>query len=122
MLRLAQSAAASSTAAFKATLTRELEALGALHPALHPMLQAGLSQTSAVADEPVTISILGVDEDAGQIRARLGVLYVGIIAGCSCADDPTPVDALAERCELLLDLDCATGSARLSLLDGCGAV
>ncbi|MEA3642655.1 MAG: hypothetical protein VBE63_22335 [Lamprobacter sp.] len=119
MLRLAQSAAASSTSAFNTTLTRELEALGPQHPALHPMLQAGLSQSSAVADEPVSISILGVDEDEGQIRARLGVLYSGIIAGCSCADDPTPAGSLTERCELLLDLDCATGSARLSLLDRC---
>lgn len=119
MLRLAQSAAASSTPAFNTTLARELEALGSQHPVLHPMLQAGLSQSSAVADEPVSISILGVDEDEGQIRARLGVLYAGTIAGCSCADDPTPVGSLTERCELLLDLDCASGSARLSLLDRC---
>jgi hypothetical protein len=119
MLRLARSAAASGTRAFKATLAAELEALGPQHPALHPMLQASLSQSSAVADDPVSISILGVDLAEGQIRARLVVLYDGIIAGCSCADDPTPVDRLAERCELLLDLDCATGSAQLSLLDRC---
>ncbi|NEX17366.1 MAG: hypothetical protein C1943_12225 [Halochromatium sp.] len=117
MLRLAQSAAASSTAAFNTTLAKELEALGPQHPALSPVLQAGLSRTSAVADDPIRISILGVDEDEGQIRARIGVFFAGIIAGCNCADDPTPVDSLPERCELLLDLDCASGSARLSLLD-----
>lgn len=119
MLRLARSAAAGNRPDFNATLARELEALGPQHPALQPLLQAGLSQTSTVADDTVTISILGVDEDEGQIRARIGVLYSGVIAGCSCADDPTPVDSLTERCELLLDLDCATGSARLSLLDRC---
>lgn len=119
MLRLAQSAAAWSTPGFNATLATELEALGPQHPALHPVLQAGLTNTSAVADEPITISILGIDKEEGQIRARLGVFYAGVIAGCSCSDDPTPMDSLTERCELLLDLDCPTGSARLSLLDRC---
>ena len=117
MLRLARSAAASSRPAFNATLVEELEALGPRHPALCPLLQAGLSQTSSVADEPISISILGVDEEEGQIRARLGVFYAGVIAGCNCADDPTPVDSRPERCELLLDLDGASGLARLSLLD-----
>jgi hypothetical protein len=117
MLRLERSAAAFKRADFNATLARELEALGPQHPALHPVLQAALSQTSAVADEPITVSVLGSDEEEGQVRVRLGVFYGGIIAGCNCADDPTPVDSLVERCELLLDLDCATGAARLQLLD-----
>ena len=117
MLRLVRSAAACQGAGFDKTLARELEALGPLHPALQPLLQAGLSRSSAVADEPITVSVLGSDEEEGQIRARLGVFYGGIIAGCNCADDPTPVDSLPERCELLLDLDCASGAARLRLLD-----
>jgi len=117
MLRLTRSAAAWKSPDFNATLAGELEALGAQHPALHPLLQAGLSQTSAVADEPITVSVFGTDEEEGRICARIGVFYGGIIAGCNCADDPTPVDSLVERCELLLDLDCATGVARLRLLD-----
>jgi hypothetical protein len=117
MLRLERSAAACRRTEFNATLARELEALGPQHPALNPLLQAGLSQTSAVADEPITVSVLGSDEEEGQVRARLGVFYAGVIAGCNCADDPTPVDSLVERCELLLDLDCTTGAARLMLLD-----
>lgn len=117
MLRLTQSAAAWSRSELASTLAEELESLGPQHAALHPLLQAGLSQTSAVADEPIRISVLGVDEDEEQIRARVAVFYAGVIAGCSCADDPTPMDSRPERCELLLDLDRSSGSARLSLLD-----
>ena len=117
MLRLTRSAAAWKDSDFDAVLTNEIEALGAQHPELHPLLQAGLSQTSAVADEPITVSVFGTDEEEGQIRARLGVFYGGVIAGCNCADDPSPVDSITEHCSLLLDLDCSNGKARLSLLD-----
>jgi hypothetical protein len=55
--------------------------------------------------------ILGASESDGHIRARTGVFFSGIDAGCSCADDPTPVEAQQEYCELEVDIDQATAAA-----------
>jgi hypothetical protein len=40
-----------------------------------------------------------------------------VIAGCSCADDPTPTNELDEFCELQLDIDKLTAVATVTLLD-----
>ena len=40
----------------------------------------------------------------------------GIIAGCSCADDPTPVDTTTEYCELQLEIDRESAETRVILL------
>ncbi len=117
ILALTRSAAAWTGPSFEATLIEELQALGPSHPSLQPLLQAGLTQTSAVAEAPLGIQVLSSSPAVGRIRMHLGVFYAGIIAGCSCADDPTPVGTITEHCELLLDIDPATGEARLTLYD-----
>ncbi len=79
-------------------------------------LQQGLKHSShAVYDDP-SVVILSVTEDDDCIRVKAGVFYSGIIAGCSCADDPTPVDLVSEYCELQLDINKATASTGVSLL------
>jgi hypothetical protein len=113
-LTLTRSAAAWNSAEFGVTLADEVGALGPHHAALRPLLQAALTQTSAVADAPVSVQILRLDKTADRVRLRLGLFYAGVIAGCNCADDPTPVDTITEHCELLLDLDPATGRATLT--------
>jgi hypothetical protein len=109
MLALTRSAAARNSPSFEATLAEEVQGLGPHHPALRPLLQAGLTQTSVVAEAPLGIQVLSSAQAAGRIRVHLGVFYSGVIAGCSCADDPTPVDTITEHCELLLEIDPATG-------------
>jgi hypothetical protein len=118
VLTLARSAAAWDTPAFRPTLIDEMQTLGPEHPALQPLLQAGLRQTSAVADIALGVHLLSSREQDGHIQVHLGIFYGGIIAGCSCADDPSPVDTITEHCELLVDIDVATGRARAILCDG----
>jgi hypothetical protein len=113
-LVLTRSAAAWNNPAFEATLVDELSALGPHHPALRHLLQAGLTQTSAVAEAPLGIQVLGRSAAGGRIQVRLGIFYAGVIAGCNCADDPTPVDTITEHCEALIDIDPATGEAWVS--------
>lgn len=60
--------------------------------------------------------INAVSEEAGFIRARAGIFYTGVIAGCSCADDPTPVDEQNEYCDVRVDIDKQTGEATIALL------
>lgn len=116
-LMLPRSAAAWNSAAFRSTLIDEMQTLGPEHPALQPLLQAGLRQTSAVADIALAAHLLSSRDSDGHVQAHLGLFYAGLIAGCSCADDPSPVDTITEHCELLLDIDLATGRAWVSLRD-----
>lgn len=116
-LALTRSAAAWSSPAFRPTLIDELQALGAHHPVLRPLLQAALAQTSAVAEAPIGVQVLNTHKETGRIQVHLGVLYAGIIAGCSCADDPSPLDTITEHCELVLDIDSGTGRAWATLCE-----
>ena len=111
MIQLPDTLSAWNTADFRQILKRELESLG---PAGLP-LQQGLSRSSYALDEPVTVVVMGADEEAEAIRARVGVFYSGVIAGCSCADDPTPVEAENEYCELEIVIDKNTAAASIGL-------
>jgi hypothetical protein len=52
----------------------------------------------------------------GQQWVKLGVFYTGIIAGCNCADDPTPIDTQTEYALISLRIDKQTAEADFSLL------
>jgi len=112
MIRLTETLSALQTAELASVLKRELEQLDA---AFLP-LQQGLARGSQVADEGFSVMVIGVTEEPSIIRAKVGVFYSGIIAGCSCADDPTPVDTHPEYCELQVEIDKATAETRLTLL------
>ncbi|MDH5258775.1 MAG: hypothetical protein OEX07_12240 [Gammaproteobacteria bacterium] len=96
---------------FNVVLKGELEALDA---ALLP-LQQGLSQSSYVSGNEFSVMINRVTEDERCICVIAGVFYSGVIAGCNCADDPTPMDELAEYCELKIEIDKSTAEAIIML-------
>lgn len=98
---------------FESVLKHELEAL-----AVDQLpLQQGLKVGSHVLDDGHSIMILSVTDSEDAIYAKVGVMYHGIIAGCSCADDPTPVEPVNEYCELVVMLDKHTGLAKISLVE-----
>lgn len=80
-------------------------------------LQEGLSRSSHVSGDKYEVVVLGVAEEAARITVKAGVFYNGIIAGCSCADDPTPVDEQTEYCVLQFDIDKQTAETSITLLD-----
>ena len=112
MSRLPESLHAWETPEFRDVLKREIEQLDAVTLPL----QQGLSSSSYVTDRPFQAMIISVSEEAGLIRAKAGIFYTGIIAGCSCADDPTPIDEQTEYCVLQFDIDRATAEATVTLL------
>jgi len=112
MIRLPASLNAWGTPEFETVLKREIEQVDA---GLLP-LQQGLSASSYVTDRPFQARIISVREDAGQIRVKAGIFYTGVIAGCSCADDPTPVDELNEYCVVTLGIDPMTAETTVTLL------
>ncbi|MEW5756247.1 MAG: hypothetical protein AB1810_08070 [Pseudomonadota bacterium] len=113
MIQLLESRKARATPEFATVLKRELEAL-----ALDQLpLQQALARGNQVLDDKCTVLILSVDEGPEVIRAKVGVFFSSIIAGCSCADDPTPVEAITEYCEMWVELDARTGMAIVGLAE-----
>lgn len=110
-MKLAKSLQAWQTPAFEETLRTELETLDAGELPL----QQGLTRGSHALDDSVKVTIIRVADRGDSLRIRAGVFYRSVIAGCSCADDPTPVDTLDEYCEMLITIDKATGGAAIGL-------
>jgi hypothetical protein len=112
MSRLPKSLHAWETPEFLNVLKHEIEQLDAGELPL----QQGLSSSSYVTDRPFQAMIISVAEEAGLIRAKAGIFYTGVIAGCSCADDPTPIDEQTEYCVVQVDIDRTTAEATITLL------
>ena len=112
MIRLIKALNAWGTPAFEEILKDEIERLDV--EALP--LQQGLSRGSYSNDKGHSVMIIGISDELKLIRAKTGIFYTAIIAGCSCADDPTPIDELAEYCEVQFDIDKTTAEAKVTLL------
>ncbi|WP_461574675.1 hypothetical protein [Thiobacillus sp.] len=112
MIRLPKSLNAWGTPEFEAVLKQEIEQLDA---GCLP-LQQGLSVSSYVTDRPFQAMVISVREDTGVVHVKAGIFYTGVIAGCSCADDPTPIGEQNEYCVVQFDIDRTTASATVTLL------
>ncbi len=112
MVQLAKTLNAWGTPDFEDALKQEIAQIGTEHLPL----QQGLSTSSYAIDDKLSVMILHVSEETGFIRAKAGIFYTGIIAGCSCADDPTPVNENNEYCVVQLDIDKITAETTVTLL------
>ncbi len=92
-------------------IKRELERLD---PARLP-LQQGLAGTNYAIENKVSAMIIRVTDSNAAVQIRAGLFYTGILSGCSCADDPTPVEAQNEYCEVVVEVDKMTRQVRISL-------
>lgn len=98
---------------FAAILKLELAELG--HDWLP--LQSALRYASHVSDEAVSYSILSMNEVAADIVVKLGLFFKGVVAGCSCADDPSPDTETNEYCVVELKINNQTAEVELKILD-----
>lgn len=113
MIRLEKALAAWGTPDFESVLKCEIAQLGADHLPL----QQGLKVGNYVADIPVAVMINRVAESGDIIRVHAGVFYQGVLGGCSCADDPTPVSDINEYCEVLLEIDKRNSDTSVALIE-----
>jgi hypothetical protein len=111
MIDLPQTRDAWTTPDFASVLKRELKRLGAARLPL----QQGLSTTSYALDGDLDVMVIDAADERDYIRARIGVFFAGITAGCNCADDPTPVEAQNEYCELVIAIDKRSARATITL-------
>lgn len=79
-------------------------------------LQQGLSTSNFALDDELNIIIIKTSDSDNTITVKVGVFYFGIISGCSCADDPGPVEKQNEYCEVQLDINKISGETRVKLL------
>lgn len=112
MIQLNKSLDAWNAPEFKEVLQQEI---AQLDRDLLP-LQQGLSISSHVTDRPVQAMILDLNEDADLIRVKAGIFYTGIISGCSCADDPTPIAEQNEYCVLQFCIDKQSAETTVTLV------
>lgn len=112
MIELSKAVSAWGTPAFEAVLKREIERLDTVTLPL----QQGLSSTSYATDTKPEVMIISTAEEGPTIRVKTGIFFTGILAGCSCANDPTPVEEQSEYCVVRFDIDKATGQAHAILL------
>jgi len=112
MIYLRQSLKAWGTGSFTATLKQEV---GDLDDSLLP-LQQGLQNGSYAVSDKLSLTVLSTEENAANIIVKAGLFYNGIIAGCSCADDPTPVEQTNEYCDVLFRISKHDAKTTVSLL------
>jgi len=110
--RLPDSLAAWGTSLFEETLKREV---GELSGEVLP-LQAALTHGSYASDRVSGVIVLSTSESADSVIIKAGLHFTGIIAGCSCADDPTPNNQTVEYCEVRIEIDRQSAGASISLL------
>ena len=115
MLKLSKALQARHSKDFNIILKKEIQDID---PNLLP-LQQGLSLSSYVGKTPFSTVILNIQEETNCINIKAGIFYTGIIAGCSCSDDPSPTDEQNEYCELLFSINKDTANTEVKLLDSC---
>ncbi len=112
MIKLDKSLRAWGTPGFEAIFKQELAQQAGQLP-----LQQGLSAGNyVVAEAPVTVAIISVVELENVIRVKAGIFYRSVMAGCSCADDPTPISENNEYCEVQMDIDKASAGTTIALI------
>ncbi len=79
-------------------------------------LQQALTHGSHVLEQGLEFVLLEAHSDEAGVRLRAGVFFQSVVAGCSCADDPSPVPPLTEYCELLFHIRRPDGDTRIALL------
>ncbi len=112
MITLPKSLNAWPSANFTQTFKQEVSELE--HKTLP--LQQGLSLSSYVSDEKISAIIHNTQETPTHIIINSAIFYTGIIAGCSCSDDPTPLDTQNEYCELRFSIDKSSAQTCISLI------
>jgi len=111
-MRLVDSLAAWQTAEFSDVFKAEVKQLD---PDLLP-LQQGLAHSSSANGANLGVTLLNLGETPDAIQVKAGLFYSGIIAGCSCADDPTTQHEVNEYCEVRFVINKDTGEATVTLL------
>jgi hypothetical protein len=113
MIQLKKSLIAFGMPDFNTVLIKEIEQMGVNELPL----QQGLTNSSYALDSNVKAIIFNISEEKSKISIKAGIYYTGIIAGCNCADDPTPADEQSEYCEVRIDIEKKSANSVIYLIN-----
>ncbi len=80
-------------------------------------LQEGLSRANYADGSDLSVLILNIKEFPQIIKIKTGIFYQGIIAGCNCSDDPSPMASHTEYCEIYFEIDKKSAKTTVFLLE-----
>ncbi len=113
MIRLTKAVNAWGKPDFNTVLKQDIEQISVDQL---PLVQ-GLCSGNYVSGNQFSAMIISTADVDGFIRAKAGIFFKGILSGCSCADDPTPVEEQSEYCEVQFDINKKTAEATVTLTD-----
>ena len=108
MLSLPNTVSAWGTMNFKSVLKNELESCDVEQLAL----QDALKFSSSVSGNSFQVMVNHISDEHDYIYVRVGVFYQGVVSGCNCSDDPSPVTENEEYCELALRIKKSDGKTQ----------
>lgn len=111
MINLKNALLAWETPEFEYILKQEIERIDS---AMLPLQQA-LSLGSMICNEKFSAILINVVDDSEWIHVKVGIFFTSVIAGCSCADDPSPDNQCNEYCELIFDINKMTAESQVRL-------
>lgn len=111
MLYLTQTLQAWDQDEFIETLTSELNQLD---EGLLPLQACLVKGSHVVEDKDHKFMLIRSSSNNESIELTVGVFFSSIIAGCACADDPTPEDTYSEYGELRISIDKRTAATTIS--------
>lgn len=98
---------------FKTVFIKEVEQLdGRLLP-----LQAALRYSNYALLDKFKVMVISIQETDICLEIKTGLFYNGLVAGCSCEDDPTPLNEQAEFCECFFKIDKQTAQTEIQLIE-----
>jgi len=112
VISLSRSLAAYGTPEFRTVLKQEIEALDVSQL---PLVR-GMAGGSVPLAGSVEAMILDISETNASICVKAGIFFRSIIAGCACANDPTPENENNEYCEVELVINRSTAGTAATLL------
>jgi hypothetical protein len=112
MITLKKSLAAWQSPQFKSIVREEISLLNETSLPL----QQGLSRGNYADGSNLSVLVLKSTETNNHIQIKTGIFYLGIIAGCNCSDDPSPMASHTEYCEIKFIVNKNTAQTDVFLL------
>ena len=111
-MKLSKSLQAWNTPDFEAVFKTELLS----HDRSLLPLQQGLAHSSYALTDGLKVIVLNNSENENTLLIKAGIFYNGMIAGCNCADDPTPDELYPEYCEVMFAINRSNADTCISLV------